>query len=341
LLGLTFVLFLGGTEVDPDRLRGAPVKKAVAGFVVTMLIGIAAGFALDGLGLVTAPLLVAVALSATSLGVLLAVLTESHRTPTEFGQQVIANASVADFGSVLLLSLLFGGMETSATTRLLLLGGLAVLVVVAAKALTAAERRLPDLLGRLEGGASEIQVRLAIVLMLSFATIALMVGVEAILGAFLAGAILSFVARRSMIEARLQPKLEGVGYGFLVPVFFVTAGLRFDLPALLSGGGLALIPVFALALLAVRGVPALLFERQGGLREAAATGLLQATSLSFLVTASQIGLIAGLLEPGAASALVGAGLVSVALFPPVALALLTQSSEAAATPVVRGQPAKP
>ncbi len=333
LLGLSFLLFIGGAEIDPGRLRGAPMRRAVVGFAVTAVLALAVGGAVAAFGLTSSPLLVGVALSATSLGVVIAVLTDARRIASEFGQQLIVNASVADFGAVLLLSLLFAQGESPVGARLVLLAGLLGLAGAAAFALSRAGHvmRVTTLLGRLEGGAVEIHVRLAIVLMLAFAVAALRVGVEAILGSFLAGAILSFVARDAMLEARLHPKLGAVGYGFLIPVFFVTAGLRFDLQALFADSATLLaIPVFLAGLLVVRGVPALLTSRGQGRNTAFALALLQATTLSFLVTASQIGLMAGLLDSGPASALVGAGLVSVALFPPVALGLLQRAEDSAA-----------
>jgi Kef-type K+ transport system membrane component KefB len=323
LIGLSFLLFLGGTEIEPARLKEATITRASLGYLITLAIALGVGGGLAVLGTARAPLLVAVALSATSLGVVVAVLTDAGQVATDFGQRVITNASVADFGAVLILSVLFTQSESAPLARWLLLAGLGLLVVTAALVLTAAENRLPDLLRRLEGGASEIQVRLSVVLMFAFAAAAVRAGVEAILGAFLAGAILSFVSRRSMIEERLRPKLEAIGYGFLIPVFFVTAGLRFDLGSL-RGGSLLMVPLFVVALLLARGAPALILE--GRTKTAAAVGLLQATSLSFLVTASQIGLMGGLLDTGTASAMVGAGLVSVALFPPLALRLLPQTA---------------
>jgi Kef-type K+ transport system membrane component KefB len=331
LLGLSFLLFVGGTEVDPARLRGATVRIAGLGYVISIVLAVAVGGAVVGLGLASSPLLVAVALSATSLGVIIAVLTDAGRTGDAFGQQLITNASVADFGAVLLLSMIFAQSDSSVGARLVLLAGLVLLAVVAAVALSRAQNVMSfsSLWMRLEGGAVEIQVRLAIVLMLSFAVAALQVGVEAILGSFLAGAILSFVARDAMVETRLHHKLGAVGYGFLIPAFFVTAGLRFDLGALREGSALIAIPVFVIALLVVRGLPALLTLRGTGRRTAMAMALLQATSLSFLVTATQIGLMAGLIDPAPASALVAAGLVSVAVFPPAALALLEAEARSA------------
>ncbi|MGH9284029.1 MAG: cation:proton antiporter, partial [Acidimicrobiales bacterium] len=144
-----------------------------------------------------------------------------------------------------------------------------------------------------------------------------------------------FVLRRALPggDERLEAKLDGLAFGFLIPVFFVTSGLRFDLDALTeSPSAFARVPVFVLALLLVRGLPAALYAPSIGRRGAVAAGLLQATSLPFLVTATQIGVALGELAPATAAALVSAGLVSVVVFPPVALGLLR--SERVAPPGV-------
>ncbi len=148
-------------------------------------------------------------------------------------------------------------------------------------------------------------------------------GLESILGAFVAGAVVSLVDRDSSSHPRFRGKLEAIGYGFVVPVFFVSSGITLDLSGLMhSPSALARVPVFLLALLVVRGVPALLGLRRLGPRATAAVALLQATSLPFLVTASQIGLALGKISPVTAASVVCAGLLSVLLFPPAALALL-------------------
>jgi Kef-type K+ transport system membrane component KefB len=148
-------------------------------------------------------------------------------------------------------------------------------------------------------------------------------GLETILGAFLAGAILNLVDRDTMSHPHFRLKLEAVGYGFVIPVFFVTSGLRFDLNALLeSPSGFLRVPLFLVALLVVRGVPAALYAPTIGRREAVAAGFLQATSLPFLVTATEIGAALGEISPATGAALVSAGLLSVVVFPLVALTLL-------------------
>ena len=227
------------------------------------------------------------------------------------------------------------GRAARTSTKLVLLVGFAALAVVAAVALSRIGRsmRLEAVLTRLQDTTAEIRVRLAVLLLVAFVALAERLGLETILGAFLAGAILNLIDRDAMsTHPNFRLKLEAVGYGFLVPVFFVTSGLRFDLKALLhSPSAFARIPLFLVALLVVRAVPAALYAGAVGRRQAVAAGLLQATSLPFIVTATQIGLILNQITPVTAAAVVSAGLLSVVAFPPVALGLLREERAPAGT----------
>lgn len=332
LLGLAFLLFLAGLEIDVHRLRGRALRVALLGYVLTLVLGLAAGAGFAAAGWVHSPLLVAVALSATSLGLVVPVLKDAGQAEGGLGQAVIAAASVADFAAVLLVSLLFSASGGSTGARLVLLAAFAGLVVVTALVVAAAgrSRRLGTTLTRLQDTTAEIRVRAAVVLLVAFVALAEAFGLESILGAFLAGAVVGLLDRDSASHPRFRVKLDAIGYGFLVPVFFVTSGLRLDLSGLLAdAGALARVPLFLAALLLARGIPALLFTREFGARRAVAAGLLQATSLPFLVTATQIGVLTGLMTPVTAAALVCAGLLSVLLFPAGALVLLRSRDRAA------------
>jgi Kef-type K+ transport system membrane component KefB len=325
LLGLAFLLFLAGLEIDVHQLRGQVLRLAVVAYVLTLLLGISVGLGLDAAGWVSSPGLVAVALSATSLGLVVPVLKDSGRLDTRLGQTTVAAASVADFAAIVLLSLLFSTTDTSTGSRLILLGTFAALVATTAVAisLVARSRRLDMTLTRLQDTTAQIRVRAAVVLLVAFVTLAEQFGLETILGAFMAGAVVAVLDKDSASHPNFRLKLEAIGYGFLIPVFFVTSGLRLDLSGLVDNpSALARVPVFALALLAVRGIPALLYSRLFDRRSVFAAGLLQATSLPFIVTATQIGVLTGLISGVTAAAMVCAGLLSVIIFPVVALALL-------------------
>jgi Kef-type K+ transport system membrane component KefB len=315
-IGLAFLLFLGGLEVDFAALRGRLLTLTLRGYALSLALGVAVSFALG----VQTPLLVAIALSATSLGVLIPVLKDTGRIESTLGQVVIAGATIADFAAIILLTLFFAGEGGPGATALLLgaLVGLALAVFVAVRGAQRSKRIRADLI-RLQDTTAQIRVRGAIVLLVGFAAAAEQLGLEVILGAFAAGAILSLAdPDHEMTHPDFRRKLEAIGFGVFIPVFFVASGIRFDLGAL--GGSLAMVPLFLLALLVVRGLPALIYGLDR--RETAVAGLLQATSLPFLVATTAIGLELELIGPGEAAALVGAGLVSVLLLPAAALALL-------------------
>jgi Kef-type K+ transport system membrane component KefB len=324
LVGLAFLLFLAGLEIDLMRLKGHLMRLALAGFGVTVILGTAAGVGFHALGWVHSPFFLAVTLAATSLGLVVPVLKDAGQSESQLGQLTIAGASVADFGAVILLSLFFSQSNGSTTSKLITLAAFVVAVVAIAVALLRAGRsvRLGAVLHRLQDTTAEIRVRIAVALLIGFVALAAKVGLETILGAFIAGAVLNAVDRDTMSHPQFRAKLDAVGYGFLIPVFFVTSGLQFDLKALTgSPSALVRVPLFLLALLIVRGVPAVLYVRTVGRRGAVLAGFLQATSLPFIVTATTIGVAIHAVRPVTAAALVTAGLLSVVLFPPIALAV--------------------
>jgi Kef-type K+ transport system membrane component KefB len=329
-LGLGFLLFLTGLELDLDQLRGRLLKVAAVGFALTLVFAALICYLLNSFGLVRNSLLAAVILTATSLGLVFPVLKESGQLESRLGQLVIAGASIGDFAGVILLSLLFSRDSTNTSTKLFLLGAFVVAVAVVGVALTRRSRsmRIAGLLVKLQDTTAQIRVRGAMLLLGVFIVLASNLGLEAILGAFVAGALVSVVDRdTTRTHPQFHLKLEAIGYGFLIPIFFVTSGLRFDLNALVDHPmTLARVPIFLGALLAVRGIPAVIsYRRFVGDRNAVAAGLLQATSLPFIVTATQIGVAIGAITKANAAAFVAAGLLSALLFPILALSVLRRA----------------
>src|SRR5215208_6023585 len=292
VIGLAFLLFLAGLEIDFTKLRGQVLRMTLVGFLVSFAIAILVALLLKGAGLIETPLLVAIILCATSLGVLVPVLKDAGQISSTFGQLIIAAGTIADFGAVILLSIFISG-EGGVGSTLLLIGGLVLLAIVVFIAVRGAERFTSirsDLL-RLQDTTAQIRIRGAVVLLVGFAAIADQLGLESILGAFMAGAILSLLDRDQMMtHPDFRRKLEAVGFGIFIPVFFVTSGVNFDLNALTaSASNVLMVPVFLAALIAVRGLPALTYRRLLDRRQTAIAGLMQATSLPFIVAATAIG----------------------------------------------------
>ena len=326
VIGLAFLLFLAGLEVELERLRGRLLLYVGLAFLASSGLALLVGYALFATGQVISPLLIAIILVATALGVVVPLLKDAGESSTEFGQLVIAGAMFAEFGSIILLSLFFSREATGTGTKVVLLIGFALLAAAFAFVVLRLERsaRIAAVLLRLQDTTAQIRVRGAFVLLVAFVTLASLLGLETILGAFIAGVILRFVdGDRMMTHPQFRQKLEAIGFGVFIPVFFVSSGIRFDLAALLSSPASILrVPIFLVALLLVRGVPALLYRPLVGARRSVIAGLLQATSLSFIVAATQIGLELGLITKATGAALIAAGLLSVLIFPIVALTLL-------------------
>ena len=344
LVGLAFLLFLAGLEIEVDRLRGRVLGITLAGFGLSFAIALAVGGALSATGIIDSPLLVAIILCATSLGIVVPVLKDQMQIGSSFGQLVIAAATIADFGAVILLSIFFSREGAGVGAQLVLLGSFALAAVLGALAIAGVEHsmRIRETLLRLQDTTSQIRVRAAFVLMVGFVALAQGLGLEVILGSFAAGVILTIVDRdRAMTHPDFRRKLEAAGFGFFIPVFFVTSGLRFDLDALFaSTSAMVQVPLFLAALLLARGLPALLYRPLIGGRQTAVSGLLQATSLPFIVAAAMIGLELGQLDEATAAALISAGLLSVLIFPALSLSLLERKADKApaAAPGMRLEP---
>src|SRR5206468_39862 len=325
LLGLAFLLFLAGLEVELERLRGRLLVFVGSGFLLSLGLALLVGYGLYVAGQVVSPLLIAIILVATGLGIVIPVLKDAGESASDFGQLVIAGAMFAEFGSIILLTLFFSREATSTTTKLVLLGGFALLAAGFAFVILRLERskRIAAVLLRLQDTTAQIRVRGAFMLLVAFVALASVLGLETILGAFVAGVILRLIdGDQMMTHPQFRLKLEAIGFGVFIPVFFVTSGLRFDLNALFSSAStVARVPLFLLALLLVRGLPAIAYTRLLGRSRAVIAGVLQATSLPFIVAATQIGVQIGVVTEASAAGLVAAGLLSVILFPALGLVL--------------------
>jgi Kef-type K+ transport system membrane component KefB len=325
-IGLVFLFFLAGLEIEFDAQGERHLGLVGAAFAASLGLALVVALIFDAVELVGAPLLVAIILAATSFGIVVAVLKDAGQTSTPFGQLVIAGASIADFSTVILLSLFFSSSGASFETTLVLLVLFLGVVAVVGLLLAGARgsRQLKATVMRLHRTSAQIGVRIAFLLLIGLVYMSEEFGLEVVLGAFLAGAMVSLLDREDVVsDTGLQEKLDGIGFGVFIPIFFVVSGANLDLSSLFSSlDTVVLVPLTVAALLVVRGLPALIYRRFVPEREAFSAGLLQATSLSFIVAATQIGVEIGKLDTGAAAGLVTGGVVSVLVFPALALRLL-------------------
>jgi Kef-type K+ transport system membrane component KefB len=325
-LGLGMLLFLAGLEIDVDRLRGPLARLASGAFAVSAGLGLMCGTFFWLAGQASQPLLVAIILMSTSAGLLLPLLKDAGEATSEFGQLVITGAALAEIVPIMLLSLFFSAAAKTTEDQLASLAIFLAIVVMIGVTLAGVRRlnRLDRMLDRLEDRSGQLRVRAALTLALGCGVLAYRFGFASILGAFAAGLLVKLVEFTGREPHPLfQTKLEGIGFGFLIPIFFVSTGVAFQLRALLRHPvAIAEVPLFVIALLVVRGLPAVLYRGTIGNRRAAAAGLLQAITLTFVIVATQIGLATGKMTATLAAALVAAGLLSAGLFPGAAQRLL-------------------
>ena len=325
-IGLVFLFFLAGLEIAFDAQQERHLRTVGLAFGLSLGLAVLVAILFWAVELVDAPVLIAIVLAATSFGIVVAILKDAGETTTPFGQLVITGASVADFGTVILLSLFFSHQSSGPESTIVLLALFGGVVAVVGLLLAGARgsEALKATVSRLHETSAQIGVRIAFLLLVGFVLMAQEFGLEVVLGAFLAGTMVSLLDRENAVDRTgLRAKLEGVGFGVFIPIFFVVSGASLDLDALFSSLDTALLmPATLVALLLVRALPALLYRRFVDRTEAIAAGLLQATSLSFVVAATQIGVELGKIDEATGAGLVAGGVLSVLLFPTLALRLL-------------------
>ncbi len=330
-LGLAFLMFLAGYEIDFARIRGRPLRLSVLGWLVSLVLAMATGLLLartDEAGLV-----LGLALTTTALGTILPILRDSGQAATPFGVRVLAIGAVGEFLPILAIAFAFSGERPAHTTVVLVLFAIAG-VLAAWLARRPRHPRIARLVTATLGTSAQLGVRISVFVVIGMFALAEFLGLDPILGAFAAGIVVHlFLAAGSEHEAEaVFSRLEGIGFGFFIPLFFVVSGVQFDLDALLSDGrALLLLPVFLVLFLVMRGVPTwLLHRRELPEREPVALGLFAATALPLVVVITSIGVDEGAVLPATAASLVGAGMISVLLFPMLGLRLLALPAAVAA-----------
>jgi Kef-type K+ transport system membrane component KefB len=335
LLGFGFLLFLAGQEVEVERFRGPTFRLTVASYLVTLAVAFALALALRQIASGADVRLLALGLTASAVGVIVPVLRDAGEIDSDFGQLAIMAGSVGEFAALLLLTVLFSAQPEPTWVQVAYVVALGVAAVVGAIALRRMWRSawMRRALLATDQSTSQLRVRGAFVILLTFSALAHEFGVDALLGAFVGGVVLNIADRDDRpTRERYQGKLRAIGYGFLVPVFFIVTGVQFDIRSLFaSASSLALMPAVVAGILIARAAPALLYRRKLGIRPAIAAGLLQATTLTFPVVVAEVGRSLGLLTPATSAALIGAALLSVLIFPAVALALRPWTTAAPAS----------
>jgi Kef-type K+ transport system membrane component KefB len=319
-LGLGMLFFFAGYEIDFERVRGHPLKLAVAAWVLSLALAYGLGGALEAAGIVVSFLYSGSAMATTAIGTLIPVLRDAGELRTRFGTYLLASGAVGEFGPILLVTLV---LSTSHPIEeaLLLIAFVVVAVLLALVAVRSVWRGWA-LLERTFESSSQLAVRLAVVLVFGLVALASELGLDLLLGGFVAGLITRMALRGHELPV-FESKLTAVGYGFLIPFFFITSGMKFDLGALTSSGSALLkLPLFLGLFLLVRGLPALLvYRRVFAARERSALAWFSATELPLVVAITTLAVETGKMRSSTAAALVGAAMLSTLVFPLLALRL--------------------
>ena len=319
--GLGMLFFFAGYEIDFEAIKGAPLRLGVLAWLISLLIAYTTGAALAWAGVIVSSLYTGTALATTALGTLLPILTDAGETKTRFGDLLLAAGAVGEFGPIILVTLLF-----SATSPARQAGILGLFVLVASIAAIVAIRSTNaswTLFERSLETSGQGALRVVVLLIIALVAVAQQLGLELLLGGFVAGIITRLSLKGREVED-FESKLIAVGYGFFIPFFFVVSGIRFDLDSLISSSsGMLKLPLFYVMLFAVRGIPALLLYRGElpAFRDRAAFGFYTATQLPLVVAITSVATETHHMRSSTASALVGAAILSTATFPLVALAL--------------------
>jgi len=320
--GLTYLMFLAGTELDVTRMRDGHMRVAAAGWVVSLALGLAVGAVLVASDLVHDTVVFALCLTTTALGTLLPILRDAHVFETGFGPILLAVGAVGEFGPVVAVAVLLTTKNAPVTIALLV-----VFVVLAAVAALLAMRvhppRLVALLRRHLHTTSQLPVRISVLLVFLLVYLTLQLGLDVLLGAFAAGIVVRLFIAGEDSELVIG-KLEAIGFGFLIPTFFIVSGVNFDLEALVhQPGALARVPRVPGPVPGGAGrAGAPLYRRLLGRGERWALALFSATGLPLIVVITTIGVSEGKMRPVNAAALVAAGMVSVLVYPLLGLGRL-------------------
>lgn len=319
-LGLGMLFFFAGYEIDFGRIRGLPLKLGAVGWLLSLGLAYAVGGLLAAAGIVVSLLFVGSAMATTAIGTLIPILGDAGELRTRFGTFLVAAGALGEFGPILLITLFFS-TRNPLSSALLLIAFVVVAVVAALFAIRGVRIGWRAFEATMET-SSQLPIRTAVVLIFALAALATDLGLDLLLGGFVAGIITRLAVRGREVTV-LESKLNAVGYGFLIPFFFVVSGVEFPLDALAGDPSkLFEVPLFLAAFLIVRGVPAmLLYRKVFDARDRAALALFCATELPLVVAITSIAIDKGEMRPATAASLVAGAILSTAIYPLAGLRL--------------------
>jgi Kef-type K+ transport system membrane component KefB len=319
-LGLAMLFFFAGYEIDFERIRGAPLRLGTVAWALSLALAFGFGGVLAAAGVVLSLLYTGSAMATTAMGTLIPILSDSGELKTKFGTQLLAVGAIGEFGPIVLVTV-FLSSDHPLGEATLLIAFVAAAVLTGVLAVRSVWRGWPAIERSLET-SSQLAVRLMVVLVFSLVALASELGLDVLLGGFVAGLITRVALRGHEVQA-FESKATALGYGFLIPFFFITSGMKFNATALVNDPqGLLRVALFLVLFLVVRGAPVLLlYRRRMRMRDRLALGFFASTQLPMVVAITTIAVARHHMKSVTAAALVAAAILSTTIYPIVATRL--------------------
>ena len=335
--GLTYLMFLAGTELDLSTIRQGHLGRAVGSWGASLVLALGVGAFLHGTGLVLDSVVVALCLTTTALGTLLPILRDTGVLRTSLGPSILSVGAIGEFGPIVAVAVLLTNRDARVTFLLLALF-VAVAVIAALLATQLQPPKVIALMRRHLHSTSQLPVRVSVLLVILLVYLAEKLSLDVLLGAFAAGVVVRLFIKGEDSEP-ITSKLEAIGFGFLIPIFFIESGINFDLHALIHMPKvLLLVPMFTVIFLFTRALPTWAFFRSAVTNvEARTLAVLSATGLPIIVVITTLGVSEHRMKPQNAAALIAAGMLSVLVYPLIGLRWLGKGSTATESPGLPGR----
>lgn len=340
LFGFTYLMFLSGLEIDfgiilSERAASKlsiekrnplrqPLMLAILYFIATLILATCVSLILYSQGLINSWMMMTLILSTTSVSIVVPVIKEKRLSKTLLGQTILISALMADFLTMVLVTILVAMHTSSVGTE-----GFLILFVISIFAFVIYKLHIfklfdgiihklyffKPIINDLSHATTQIKVRGAIALMVLFIVASQLLGFEVILGAFIAGLIVTLILGESK-TAQLEMKLDAIGYGFFIPMFFISVGIDIDLNVFFaSDSAWFILTLLLVSSFAIKILPSFIYMLSFKMRESISAGVLLSSRLSLIIAASTIGLKQGLISPEVNSSVVLVAVVTCIISP--------------------------
>jgi Kef-type K+ transport system membrane component KefB len=316
-IGLAMLFFVAGSEIDFAAIKGHPIRFAGLAWLIAIVVGV-------GLGILVAPnvdtgVVIGIAVASTALGTILPTLRDAGELGTPFGRSITAIGAMGEFGPLLAISLFLSGRDLGVSLVVVIIFAVAAVGSILLAARGRGFQRPQRFITATLHSSGQFAIRLILAILAALVALSIVLGLDMLLGAFVAGVLWRIFASGATPQAResVESKIEAISFGFLVPIFFITTGVNFNLHSIIDAPRhLIYVPIFLVALLALRGLPSLLVVPKGSSwADRRATVLFGSTSLPIIIAVTTIGVERHLIDSAFATALVTAGMLSVIIFP--------------------------